>query len=160
MDKNTYEALINMSVNQFSSNATCRKGIKLSEEHCRKISIGHKGKIFSTETRKKLSISNEGNKPTEYARMVASLVHKNVPKSDEHRTKIGEKNSKRIQTPKGIYKSIDDAAAAYNVTRSSVHNWLKASKNGFCYADASSYLRRIQTPKGIYNNFGEAAHHF
>jgi len=157
MDKSTYEALLDLSVNQFTSNTACRKGVKLSKEHCMKISIGLKGRIKSEQHKINLSIANAGNKPTNYARQIASITHKEVPKSEAHKAKIGMKNSKKIQTPNGIYKSIDDAAAAYNVTRSSVHKWLKNANKGFCYADAASNLRRIQTPKGIFSSIVETA---
>ena len=157
MNKEMYEKLLSFSKSEFTSNATSRFGQKLSAEHREKISIANKGKVISAETRKKIAIANAGNKPTKFAREYASLVHKGVAKSASHKDKIGYANSKRICTPIGIFFSIDEVSNVYNVSRVSVHNWLKKLDSGFYYADKNAYLKRIQTPIGIFTNISEAA---
>lgn len=152
-----YEKLLSLSKSEFTSNTSSNLGRKFSEEHRRKISIAQKGKIISAETRKKLAIANAGNKPTKFAREYASLVHKGVAKSSSQRNKIGHANSKKISTPVGILASIDQVACVYKVSRNAVHNWLKKTDSGFCYADKSAYLKRIQTPLGVFNNISEVA---
>lgn len=155
-----YEQLLNLSTNEFNAKSSSRLGQKLTESHRRAISIANKGKVVSLEKRKKLSIANEGKKPTEFARAYASLVHKGVPKSEEHCIKIGLANSKRIKTPKGIFSNINAVAAEYGVSRISVHKWLKNNKKEFSYADIDVSLKRISTPEGVFQNISEVAKFF
>ncbi len=157
MDKEMYEKLLNLSKNEFNSNATSRLGKKNSNVQNIKISIANRGRIVSEETRKKLASSNAGKKPTKFAREYASLVHKNVAKSTDHKTKIGRANSKKICTPLQVFNSINEVASAYKVSRIAVYNWLKKSDSGFYYADKQSCFKRILTPIGVFNNIGEVA---
>jgi len=157
MNKEMYEKLLGLSKAEFTSNVSARFGQKLSEEHRSRMSVAQKGRIISAETRKKLAIANEGNKPTKFARDYASLVHKGVAKSADHKVKIGLGNSKKIATPLGVLNSIDEVSLVYKVSRNSVYGWLKKQNSGFCYADKNACLKRIQTPKGLFNNIGEVA---
>jgi hypothetical protein len=157
MNKEMYEKLHSLSKSEFTSNATSRLGQKLSDEHRKNISIANKGKVISAETRGKLAIANAGNKPTKFAREYASLVHKGVAKTDSHKNKIGQANSKKVVTPLGILESIDEVSLVYKVSRNRVYAWLKTVDSGFYFADKNSYLKRILTPKGIFNNIGEVS---
>lgn len=160
MNKEMYENLLSFSKSEFTSNASSRLGQKLSEEHREKISIANKGKVISAETRKKIAIANAGNKPTKFAREYASLVHKGVAKSDSHKDKIGQANSKKIATPLGVLASIDEVSLVYKISRNSVYALLRKKDSAFYYADKNSYLKRIQTPKGTFNNIKDVANAF
>jgi hypothetical protein len=158
MNIKEYEKLMSLSKSQFNSRAYSRKGIKLTEEHKRKISISNIGRVISEETREKLSIANKGNKPTAYARKLASKIHKDMPKSKQHRMKIGKGNSKQVRTPKGIYDSLNTAAAVCNISTVTLNKLLKKPNSGFSYVKES--LRRIRTPKGVFNNINDIAEAF
>ena len=152
-----YGKLLSLSRSEFTSNTASNIGRKVSDEQKQKLSIAYKGRIMSAETRKKLAIANAGNKPSKFAREYASLVHKGVAKSDSHKNKIGQANSKKIATPLGVLDSIDEVSLVYKVSRNSVYAWLKTVDSGFYYADKNFYLKRILTPKGIFNNIGEVS---
>ena len=158
MNIKEYEKLMSLSKSQFNSRVFSRKGIKLTEEHKRKISIANIGRFVSEETRKKASIAHKGKKPTAYARQKASEIHKNVPKSKQHRKKIGKGNSKQVCTPKGIYISLNAAAIAFKISTVTLNRLLKKPNSGFSYANKN--LRRIKTPKGIFSNIKDIAKAF
>lgn len=65
-------------------------GIKLTKEHCAKISAGNKGKHLSDECKRKLSLAIKGYKHTEEARKKISLARKGKPLSEKNRKGISE----------------------------------------------------------------------
>jgi hypothetical protein len=62
-------------------------GVKFTEEHKKRISDSHKGKVFSEEHKRKLSKAKLGKKL-----------------SDEHKNKLRKTSTGRIQTPESIAK--------------------------------------------------------
>ena len=66
------------------------KGYKLSEQSCRNISEGHKGRPRSFETRKKISLSLTGIKRSLETKLKISVIASNRKLSEEHRRKIGD----------------------------------------------------------------------
>ena len=53
-----------------------KKGVKQSEEHKRKNSEWHKGRIFSEEHKKKIGLANKGKKHSEEHKKKISLANK------------------------------------------------------------------------------------
>lgn len=72
------------------------KGIPLTEEHKRKISIGGRGKIISEETRQRISTARK-NSPLAQAHAIAQ---KGRVFSDEHRKKISDGVRRSINAKK------------------------------------------------------------
>lgn len=54
MDKEEYEALLALSRSQFTSNASAKRGITISDEMREKYSKSRKGKVHTEETKKRL----------------------------------------------------------------------------------------------------------
>lgn len=72
------------------------QGVKLSEEHKKKISMkGDKnpfyGKRHSDDTKSKIGDKNRGRKASDETKQKMSSVRKGVGKSDDHKAKIGRK---------------------------------------------------------------------
>ncbi|MCK9429552.1 MAG: NUMOD3 domain-containing DNA-binding protein [Candidatus Omnitrophica bacterium] len=69
-----------------------RKGIKLSEETKRKISLANKGRIISEETKKKISNSHLGIRQSEESKRKISMSKQNL--SNNIKIKISARNQK------------------------------------------------------------------
>jgi hypothetical protein len=67
----------------------CRKGIKLTKEHKKKLSEAHIGKKFSIEHRQKLSEAQRKKPPVSNAsRRKMSLAHQGKKLTEEHKQHI------------------------------------------------------------------------
>ncbi|AJD81875.1 GIY-YIG homing endonuclease [Yersinia phage vB_YenM_TG1] len=82
------------------------KNVKLSEAHKSKISNASKGsnngfynKTHSLESKNKISDRNKGKKRSQEVKDAMSKIRKGVPKSDEHKRKIGRKNLISLKHP-------------------------------------------------------------
>jgi group I intron endonuclease len=67
-----------------------KKGISLTEEHCRKLSEAHKGKKFTEAHRKALSTSIMGQKRTEAQCQAIGDAKRGKPLSEAHRKKVSD----------------------------------------------------------------------
>ena len=128
---------------------------KLSQSTKDKISKANKGRIFSEDTRKKMSVPHMG-KPT---------ALKGRKLSDAHKRKIGEslkgrKHSHGATSPKPVvcngikYDSVQNCADVYNVSFSAMCSWLRGEKSmpykfvfmKLSYVDAEAkYVGRLDT---------------
>lgn len=79
-------------------------GRKLSEEHKKKLKIARAGRVFSEETRLKMSESSKGRKHTDASKEKLRLAHKGKKLSAEHRAKLGEVRKGVKQTPEAVLK--------------------------------------------------------
>ena len=154
MDKDEYEALLKLSVNQFNSNASAkrgttvtdemrakmsasRKGRIVSEETKRKIGDGHSGKVVKKETRDKLSKINKGKVIPKEVGLKISIANTGKKHSVESKIKQSENNGmcRRVITPKGEFRSVTAAANAYGKSVDTIRNWIKKGDKGFSYLD-------------------------
>ena len=82
------------------------KGHKLSMEHLENIKKANRNRIFSKETRLKLSIANKGKKHSDETKEKLSIAHKGKKASDETKLRMsiahkGKKNPKLSAKMKG-----------------------------------------------------------
>jgi hypothetical protein len=78
-------------------NGERKKGVVVSEENRKKLSVANKGRVFSKEARKNMSNAQKGKKHSEEARKNMSNAHKGITSSIETRKKM----SGRIPWNKG-----------------------------------------------------------
>ena len=77
------------------------KGKEMSEEAKRKSSESHKGKKMSEEAKRNMSESRKGTKLSEETKQKMSESHKGTKLSEESKQKISEKNKGRVAWNKG-----------------------------------------------------------
>ena len=154
MDKDEYEALLKLSVNQFNSNASAKRGAAVSDETRAKMSAKGKGKVVSIETRKKIGDGHRGKVVTDETRDKLSKINKGkiIPKevglkialantgkkrTEETKIKQSENNgmNKKVLTPNGVYRSVTAAATAYGKHVDTIKNWIKKGDKGFSFLD-------------------------
>jgi hypothetical protein len=154
MNKEEYEALLALTRNQFTSNATAKRGATVSDEMREKYSKSRKGRKHSEETKKKIGAGNKGKVLSAETRAKLSASRQNVVISAETRAKIsasgkGRKHSaetrlkqslnngfaKKVQTPIGIFISLAAAAKAYGKCSTTVRTWIRKKYDGFNYID-------------------------
>lgn len=85
-----------------------RKGVKLTEEHKRKISETHKGFVYSEESRKRMSEAHKGIKFTEEHRanisksMIGNQHSKGKPRDEEAKARMSEAAKRRWAEGRGV----------------------------------------------------------
>ena len=143
MDKQMYEALLNMSVNQFNSKAAAvsTKGRIVSEETKIKMSLAQKGKKASVETRAKLSIAHKGKKRSEQARLNIIKGLTGRKQSDETKQKISLAKKGKVTAKEVIAK----LRLASTGKKHSVDTKLKCRLN-------NAMNRKVLTPSGQYRS--------
>jgi len=98
-----------------SINQTGRKGTPHTEESKRKISIATQGRIPWNKGTRGICIGNPGLIHSAESKLKISNARSNqvITHSSETKIKIGVANSKPIQTPLGLFRSIKDALIAH-----------------------------------------------
>lgn len=99
-----------------------RKGLKLSDEHKKAISVANKGKTLSDEHKQKLSASakerfSNGYVITKETRMKMSNSHKGKTLSEEHKQKISKAGIGRI-----ITEEQKEKLRASNINKKQAHS--------------------------------------
>ena len=154
MDKDEYEALLALTRNQFTSNASAKRGISVSdelrekysksrkgrkhtEETKKKIGAGNKGKVLSAETKAKLSASRKNVVISAETRAKLSASGKGRKATDETRLKQSLNNgwARKVQTPIGVFISLAAAAKAYGKCATTVRTWIRKKYDGFNYIE-------------------------
>lgn len=144
--KHSDEARIRMSIAQKGIG----KGIPLSDETKRKLSIANTGRVFSPEHRAKMSIANTGRYYSLETRakiaIGASKAQKGRAKTPEHRAKIALANVGKV-----ISQETRDKISAANTGNSHPHT--AQSKAKIAIAHTKSYI--VTSPDGIvYDVYG------
>lgn len=143
----------NMRGNTRAQGSKSKTGQKLSKETKEKISESQKGKNsfwwgkkHSKESKDKMSISQSGENNgmygkthNEYTKMKMSNSHKGKILSEETKRRISEskkgKNhprSKPVNTPDGVFESINAAAKHFGVSKTTITRWV-GKVEGFEY---------------------------
>ena len=154
MDKEEYEALLALSRSQFTSNASAKRGITISDEMREKYSKSRKGKVHTEETKKKIGAVHKGKIVSEETRKKISLARKSVVISAETRAKLSASGkgrivseetklkhklhngfSRKIKTPIGDFISLAAAAEAYGKCSTTIRTWIRKEYYGFSYID-------------------------
>lgn len=107
---------------------TTDKSGKLSEETCKKIGLGHKGKIVSDETKFKISIAGKGRFCSDETKLKRNAKLKGLIRTEETRKLMSQNNSQRksvicIESGK-IWTSITDCATELNIKPKTLNNKL------------------------------------
>ena len=107
---------------------TTDKSGKLSEETCKKIGLGHKGKRVSLETRLKISIACKGRFCSEETKLKRNKKLRGLVRTKETLELMSKNNSQRrsvICTESGqIWTSIKDCAKELNLNAKCLNNRL------------------------------------
>lgn len=111
------------------ANSLAKKGIKLSEEHKKKLIEARKGYIHSEETKKKIGNSNKGKIVSEETRQKMSNSKIGTvlsPFTEEHKRKIGEAHKGKIVSEETRKKISERASNISEETRQKMRNaWKK-----------------------------------
>jgi hypothetical protein len=124
-----------------------KKGFHLTEEHRRKIGEAHKGRIFSEETKRKMSIAKKG-KPSN---------RKGIPHSEETKKKLSELKRGKLHTQEQkdkIRQSVKKKFESPEIRKrmSESHKGKKNSFYGKCHTkEALQKMRDVNTGE---NNHG------
>lgn len=93
-----------------------RRGVPLSDEHRRNLSVSHSGKVLSEEHKAKLSSAKLGTALTDQHREAIRQGNLGKTRSEEHKRLIGESKSRKVSIDGVVYPSLKSAASAVSLS--------------------------------------------